>query len=289
MGELPARLAELDPARPIACLCHHGARSLRIGLVLAAPRVEHLANITGGIDAWSHESDPAVPLLMPRGCMDRTFHLVAPRCPPLPAQIRLADSSERPPMTPFRLLSLSILSLALGAACCVRRPSRRACWSWWSPPAPMTRPGSRHVRNWTPPPARPTRPAAGLLPSAALTGGLTRSNVELSKPKIENTGYGADGRHQRLATAVPPRQPDHAGARPARCGCGRGAAGRGHARPAGAAGEPGLLRCAGGARHLTAVQAQKAAVSEQLAAAKRNFDRHHHGDRFAQHRPVTIW
>ena len=22
---------------------------------------EHLANITGGIDAWSHESDPAVP------------------------------------------------------------------------------------------------------------------------------------------------------------------------------------------------------------------------------------
>ena len=34
MGELPARLAELDPARPIACLCHHGARSLRVASFL---------------------------------------------------------------------------------------------------------------------------------------------------------------------------------------------------------------------------------------------------------------
>ena len=61
MGELPARLAELDPARPIACLCHHGARSLRVASFLQHHGFEHLANITGGIDAWSHESDPAVP------------------------------------------------------------------------------------------------------------------------------------------------------------------------------------------------------------------------------------
>ena len=61
MGELPARLAELDPTRPIACLCHHGARSLRVASVLQYHGFEHLANITGGIDAWSHESEPAVP------------------------------------------------------------------------------------------------------------------------------------------------------------------------------------------------------------------------------------
>ncbi|PTT17794.1 sulfurtransferase [Acidovorax sp. HMWF029] len=65
MGELPARLAELDAAlqaqRPIACLCHHGARSLRVAAFLQHNGFEKLANITGGIDAWSHENDSAVP------------------------------------------------------------------------------------------------------------------------------------------------------------------------------------------------------------------------------------
>ncbi|MFN7153880.1 MAG: rhodanese-like domain-containing protein [Acidovorax sp.] len=61
MGELPTRLDELNPARPIACLCHHGARSLRVAVFLQHNGYEHLANITGGIDAWSHENDPAVP------------------------------------------------------------------------------------------------------------------------------------------------------------------------------------------------------------------------------------
>jgi rhodanese-related sulfurtransferase len=35
MNEIPARLGELDPARPVACLCHHGARSQRVALFLA--------------------------------------------------------------------------------------------------------------------------------------------------------------------------------------------------------------------------------------------------------------
>lgn len=61
MGQLAARLAELNPARPIACLCHHGARSLRVAAFLQHNGFEQLANITGGIDAWSHENDPAVP------------------------------------------------------------------------------------------------------------------------------------------------------------------------------------------------------------------------------------
>lgn len=61
MGELPARLAELDPARPVACLCHHGARSLRVAAFLQHNGFEQVANVTGGIDAWSQERDPAVP------------------------------------------------------------------------------------------------------------------------------------------------------------------------------------------------------------------------------------
>ncbi len=61
MGEIPTRLAELDPTRPIACLCHHGVRSLRVANFLAQNGFEQLANITGGIDAWSIESDPTVP------------------------------------------------------------------------------------------------------------------------------------------------------------------------------------------------------------------------------------
>lgn len=61
MGELPARLAELDRSRPIACLCHHGARSLRVAAFLQQNGFDQLANITGGIDAWSQERDTAVP------------------------------------------------------------------------------------------------------------------------------------------------------------------------------------------------------------------------------------
>ena len=61
MGELAVRLAQLDAARPVACLCHHGARSLRVAAFLEHNGFDRVANITGGIDAWSHENDPAVP------------------------------------------------------------------------------------------------------------------------------------------------------------------------------------------------------------------------------------
>lgn len=61
MNEVPARLAELDPGRPVACLCHHGARSMRVAMFLAHNGFGQVANITGGIDAWSLERDPGVP------------------------------------------------------------------------------------------------------------------------------------------------------------------------------------------------------------------------------------
>jgi rhodanese-related sulfurtransferase len=61
MREIPARLAELDPARSIACLCHHGNRSQHVAAFLAQHGFSQLANIAGGIDAWSLERDPGVP------------------------------------------------------------------------------------------------------------------------------------------------------------------------------------------------------------------------------------
>ena len=60
MNELPARLDELDPRRPVACLCHHGARSQRVAMYLASNGFGQVANIAGGIDAWSLERDPAI-------------------------------------------------------------------------------------------------------------------------------------------------------------------------------------------------------------------------------------
>ncbi|HWI78626.1 MAG TPA: rhodanese-like domain-containing protein [Ramlibacter sp.] len=61
MNEIPQRLAELDASRPVACLCHHGARSQRVAMFLAANGFTDVANIAGGIDLWSREVDPSVP------------------------------------------------------------------------------------------------------------------------------------------------------------------------------------------------------------------------------------
>ncbi len=61
MGVIPPRLNELDPAQPIACLCHHGARSMQVASFLRARGFAHVANIAGGINAWSAELDPTVP------------------------------------------------------------------------------------------------------------------------------------------------------------------------------------------------------------------------------------
>ncbi len=61
MGVLPVRLSELDPAQPIACLCHHGGRSMQVAQFLVGRGFEHIANIAGGINAWSAERDPAIP------------------------------------------------------------------------------------------------------------------------------------------------------------------------------------------------------------------------------------
>jgi rhodanese-related sulfurtransferase len=61
MRAVPVRMNELDPGRPIACLCHHGGRSMQVASFLKHHGFAHVANIAGGIDAWSREVDPTVP------------------------------------------------------------------------------------------------------------------------------------------------------------------------------------------------------------------------------------
>jgi rhodanese-related sulfurtransferase len=61
MNDIPGRLAELDPQRPVAVLCHHGGRSQRVAMFLASNGFATVANVAGGIDAWSLERDASVP------------------------------------------------------------------------------------------------------------------------------------------------------------------------------------------------------------------------------------
>ncbi len=60
MQSIPQRLAELPQDRPIACLCHHGMRSQNVAAFLLNQGFEQVANISGGIDAWSRELDGSV-------------------------------------------------------------------------------------------------------------------------------------------------------------------------------------------------------------------------------------
>jgi rhodanese-related sulfurtransferase len=60
MGTIPLRLAELNPERPIACLCHHGGRSLQVASLLKQQGFTKVVNIAGGIHAWSIEIDPTI-------------------------------------------------------------------------------------------------------------------------------------------------------------------------------------------------------------------------------------
>ena len=60
MGAITRSLDRLDPDRSTVCLCHHGARSMQVGLYLEQQGFRDVVNLTGGIHAWSEQVDPAV-------------------------------------------------------------------------------------------------------------------------------------------------------------------------------------------------------------------------------------
>jgi len=61
MGDIPARLQSLDPAKEYVVFCHHGVRSANVVAFLHKQEFERARNMAGGIDAWSREVDPTVP------------------------------------------------------------------------------------------------------------------------------------------------------------------------------------------------------------------------------------
>jgi rhodanese-related sulfurtransferase len=62
MGEIPARAAELDSGAEVVVICHHGARSLQVALFLEKQGFSDVTNLTGGVDAWAKNVDPAMPV-----------------------------------------------------------------------------------------------------------------------------------------------------------------------------------------------------------------------------------
>lgn len=61
LGTLPARLNELDPARPYYLHCRVGVRSLKAVALLKERGFREVMSVRGGILAWSSEIDPTVP------------------------------------------------------------------------------------------------------------------------------------------------------------------------------------------------------------------------------------
>jgi rhodanese-related sulfurtransferase len=60
MAEIPSRVAELDASLPVAVVCHSGGRSAQVANYLVQSGFERVANIVGGIDAWSLQIDDSV-------------------------------------------------------------------------------------------------------------------------------------------------------------------------------------------------------------------------------------
>jgi rhodanese-related sulfurtransferase len=61
MREIPVRFHELDPARVIAVLCHHGGRSERVANFLTLQGYEQVYNVDGGIEAYARDVDASIP------------------------------------------------------------------------------------------------------------------------------------------------------------------------------------------------------------------------------------
>jgi molybdopterin/thiamine biosynthesis adenylyltransferase/rhodanese-related sulfurtransferase len=62
LGELPARAQELDPAAETIIHCKSGGRSAKALQFLLDSGFSNVCHVQGGINAWSREIDPSVPL-----------------------------------------------------------------------------------------------------------------------------------------------------------------------------------------------------------------------------------
>lgn len=58
MNTVPSRVQDLDPERPLVCVCHHGGRSMQVAIYLERNGFPDVYNLSGGVDAWALEVDP---------------------------------------------------------------------------------------------------------------------------------------------------------------------------------------------------------------------------------------
>jgi rhodanese-related sulfurtransferase len=60
MAEIPSRVGELDASQEIVVMCRSGGRSMQVAQFLDRNGFRSVANLTGGILAWSRDVDPSV-------------------------------------------------------------------------------------------------------------------------------------------------------------------------------------------------------------------------------------
>jgi rhodanese-related sulfurtransferase len=60
MNELPPRLSELDPNQELVVMCRSGGRSMQVAQFLDRQGFRSVANLKGGILAWSQDVDPSI-------------------------------------------------------------------------------------------------------------------------------------------------------------------------------------------------------------------------------------
>ena len=61
MNDLPGRLSEFSRDAETIVMCHGGVRSLRVAHFLSNQGFTNVANLSGGISAWSESVDATVP------------------------------------------------------------------------------------------------------------------------------------------------------------------------------------------------------------------------------------
>ncbi len=61
MDSIAERVLELPKDGSIVVMCHGGMRSDRVARYLRQHGFTSVANLAGGIDAWSREIDPSIP------------------------------------------------------------------------------------------------------------------------------------------------------------------------------------------------------------------------------------
>jgi rhodanese-related sulfurtransferase len=61
MRQIPQEIAKLDLEQETVVICHHGVRSLQVGLYLERMGHRQVINLQGGVAAWAEQVDPQMP------------------------------------------------------------------------------------------------------------------------------------------------------------------------------------------------------------------------------------